>query len=666
MKIRFIISAVNILTVLTLSNAWADVSLPAVIGDNMVLQQETNAVIWGFAEPGESISIKAEWLNKVNKTRTDAAGRWQLSIKTPKAGGPYSMEIVGNNKITIKNILIGEVWICTGQSNMEWPISWLPKAMNDISNSTNPNIRLFLVKKDIKTTPQKDCTGSWQECGPDSIPMFSAVAYYYGRELFNKLNVPVGLISSSYGGSTVEAWMTEEALERDPDYEPILERMRKDFSFEKDREKLTKEFEAELAEWWKEAEQKDSVYTSDPAVFSDPDAGLNGWKKTSAPKHWDADDLTMFDGAVWMIKRVDIPPAWSGKDIHVSLGPADDMDTALFNGKKIGGMEAPGNWYVDRHYTIPSDLIKTGGNVIAVRVVDTGGPGGICGKPDQMFLSPSDSADKIKISLAGDWYYKKSFNITSLPAPPLPPGGPNLGTATVLYNAMIAPIFPYTMKGVIMYQGESNVSRAHQYRKLFPDMIRNWRRDWGLGNFPFYFVQIAPYNYGGEFTKSAELRESQMMALSLPNTGMAVTLDIGNPEDIHPQKKVEVGQRLALWAFAKAYGMNDIVYSGPIYKKMKIEKDKIRIYFDYTGSGLVSRGGPLTHFEIAGKDRIFVKADAVIDGNTVLVSSKSVKEPVAVRFAWHDIAEPNLFNEEGLPASSFRTDDWPGPTYGIK
>ena len=388
------------------------------------------------------------------------------------------------------------------------------------------------------------------------------------------------------------------------------------------------------------------------------------------PKLWDEPELANFDGLVWFRKQVDVPESWAGKELTLELGPIDDMDATWLNGTKVGGLETPGHYRTNRKYKVSSTVVKAGRNVIAVRVLDTSGGGGIYGRPKQMKLKPVGASDKEAISLAGPWRYKKGFDLQSMPPQPKPPTRVNHANApTALYNAMIAPLIPYGIRGAIWYQGESNASRAYQYRRLFPAMIKCWRQDWGQGDFPFVFVQLANFmavNPEPAESAWAELREAQSMTLALPNTGMAVIIDIGQAKDIHPKNKQDVGRRLALWPLAKTYA-KQLVYSGPLYKSMNVEGNKVVLHFDDVGGGLIARGGgPFKGFAIAGADRKFVWADAKIDGNTVVVSSDGVAEPVAVRYAWADNPVCNLYNKEGLPASPFRTDDWPGVTVDKK
>lgn len=463
--------------------ALAEVKLPALVSDNMVLQQQTECNIWGWADPGEKVNVKASWQWFFGKSTTAGSdGKWKLSIKTPKASNaPRTITIKAANTIKLENILIGEVWVGSGQSNMEMPLTSVSNAYTGIKDSAKeiaaanyPEIRLFQVgnfsskeplynvKPGIKMYGVPPAACKWQSCTPETIPTFSSTAYFFARKLHKELGVPVGIIDSSWGGTSAEVWT--------------------------------------------------------------PAAGLK------------------------------------------ALGYHDELQQATD--------------------------------------------------------SPQKAGKKIP---------------------------------TRLYNGMIHPLRNFRIKGVIWYQGEGNSWRANKYRELFSTMIGQWRDVFGY-EFPFYYVQIAPYNYGE--VNSALLREAQFMTLSTPNVGMAVTMDIGNLTDIHPKNKQEVGRRLALWALSKDYARKTIVYSGPIYKNMTIEGDKIRLTFDCTGSGLIAKDGPLTHFTIAGQDKNFVPATATIENDTIVVSSKKVPAPKAVRFAFTNTAEPNLFNKEALPASSFRTDNW--------
>ena len=417
---------------------------------------------------------------------------------------------------------------------------------------------------------------------------------------------------------------------------------------DRDASKGDNAFRKALARWWQKI--------GDDLTWTGRDFDGASWDKLTAPGVWEGHQIGEFDGVVFMRKVVQLPDSWAGKELSLDLGPIDDMDTTWFNGQRVGGMERPGSWNVPRRYVVPADLVKAGANVIAVRCLDTGGAGGFAGAPDTMRLRQGGDGTQ-SVSLAGHWQAKKGASRDKLP--PFPPSqrlGPNMPTA--LHNGMIAPLVPFGLKGFLWYQGESNRGRGFQYRTLFKTMIQDWRALFGQGDLPFYFVQIAPFLYGNDAGQAAELREAQMMTMKLKNTGMACTMDIGNPRDIHPKNKKEVGHRLARWALNRDYGKGDVVVSGPVYQGMKTEGDAIRVRFTH-GQGLNARGGAPSHFQIAAEDGVFVPASARIDGETVVVSSPRIKAPAAVRYAWGAADEPNLFNGAGLPASSFRTDDLP-------
>ncbi len=638
----------------------ADVRLPAVISDNMVLQQDTTAPVWGWAEPGEEVKVKASWLSTGKCAQADKDGAWKVEISTPGAPGPHTISIAGNNEITVNNVLAGEVWICSGQSNMQWTVAMSDNAKAEIAAADYPNLRMFTVKRAIAVQPQSDCTGSWEICSPQTAGRFSAAGYFFGRFLGKELNVPIGMIHTSWGGTPAEAWTSAKALKAMDDFLSAIEQLEK---VGPNHEKLQAEYQEKLTEWQKNMDVAVAVRAA--AAWMKPDLDDTGWKTIDVPQEWASTELGGFDGAAWFRTHFTICDDWRDKELTLSLGPIDDMDITWINGQRVGGIERAGEWQTPRVYKVPASIVKSGKNVLVVRVLDTAGGGGLTGTPQQVNIKPAGDDKAEAISLAGKWRYRKGFDIKTLPARPAQPVGLNAHSPSSLYNAMIAPLIPYAIKGAVWYQGESNASRAYQYRTLFPLMITNWRKDWGRGDFPFYFVQIAPFNYGG-LPIAAELREAQFMALSLPNTGMAVTMDIGNPKDIHPRNKQDVGKRLALWALAKDYGVNNIVYSGPLYKSMEAEGDRIRLFFDLVDGGLVAKGGPLTHFTIAGQDNEFVEANARIDGDTIVVSSDKIEKPVAVRYAWTNDAEPNLFNKANLPASSFRTDDLPGVTVNYK
>jgi sialate O-acetylesterase len=662
-----IISLVMFLTLIG-CQSHSNLKLPSLIGDNMLLQQKTTAKIWGKANPGNKITVSASWKSS-GEAITGNDGKWSVNLTTPEAGGPFTIDISGNDTtITIKNVLIGEVWFCSGQSNMEMPLAgWPPNdtimhSASTIASSSIPEIRLFNVQKTISGEPLDDCTGRWEVSSPSSVQQFSATAYFFGKKLYNDLHVPIGLIESAWGGTPSESWTSAKALENVGEFVSEIDAIKKAAPLQAKYQtwlNTLKKVELKPAgnDQWKDLSFNDENVQS--VEFDD-----SKWPTMALPTQFES-VIGDFDGAVWFRKKVEVPANMSGKDLVLSLGPIDDMDRTYFNGQLVGSNEVSGVWNVDRNYEVPASLVKSGTNTIAVRVLDTQGGGGICGTPEKMKLLLKSDVNNF-IPLKGEWKYQPVAELTGgkfyiydiskndFQAQERPVKiGPN--TPGALFNGMVCPVLPYQIRGAIWYQGEANVGRAEQYAKIFPAMIRNWREAWGIKDFPFYFVQIAPYVYSGvDSTESAFLREAQESALKLPETGMAVTLDIATVMNIHPPFKEEVGDRLAMLALNNDYG---IKYSciGPVYKSMSKNGSSIILQFDNTGDGLVAKNGILKEFEIAGKDGRFVKADAKIVDNKVLVSSVKVKEPVSVRYCWRNGAEASLFNKEGLPAWQFTT-----------
>ena len=512
---RFVLFFTVYLLLFAQTFVYSEVTLPRVVGSNMVLQRDMQVPIWGWASAGEEVTItlsaEAEGVEPISTTTVvaDADGSWQVKLPAMAAGGPYTLQIKGNNTLELTNVLFGEVWVCSGQSNMEWPVRASKDSEAEIAAANYPTIRLFNVPHRPSGLLQKDVEANWFETNSETIENFSAVAYYFGRKLYKNLDVPIGLISTNWGGTRIEPWTPPVGFASVPALESISKEIQKaDANYREQLPQKVKEIEAWIAET-REALETDALLT-----------------------------------------------------------------------------EMPQNRHPLRHQARP----------------------------------------------------------------------------TGLYNGMVHPIVPYAIRGALWYQGESNLQDGVLYHEKMKALINGWREVWGQGDFPFYFVQLAPFNYGGWVGNPLflpQIWEAQTATLSVPHTGMAVTTDIGNLKDIHPRNKQEVGRRLALWALAKTYGRDDVTYSGPLYKSMKVEESTIRLSFDYVGRGLMARDEkPLTWFEIAGEDKQFVEAKATIDGNTIVVSSDAVANPVAVRFGWHQSAEPNFVNKEGLPASPFRTDSW--------
>jgi sialate O-acetylesterase len=643
--------------------AHAEVRVPAIIGDNMVLQARTKVRIWGKANPGERVTVLIN--SQTSSTTADQQGDWQTFIGPLRAGGPFELTIKGSNTLTFKNILAGEVWICSGQSNMEWPLINARDGAKAVAEANYPEIHLFTVEKATSPTPLDDVKGHWVVTTPDTVGQFSAVGYFFGRELYQQLKTPIGLIHTSWGGTPAESWTSYEALAANPELKPIIDRYQESLKALPDRQK---DYERLMARWEQENIYPDPGNKGEALGYAGLSLSTADWKQMNLPQYFETAGLDI-DGAVWFRKQIELPASWAGKDLVLNLTPVDDYDTTYFNGTRVGGIgkETPESYAKPRRYNIPGGLVHGGRNVIAVRVFDAAGNGGFAGGGD-MSLAPAGSKSNEAVRLEGAWDYKVEVAFTpkhpDWGSRPQPPGPNNQNSPSVLYNAMLQPLTPYAIRGAIWYQGESNAGRAYQYRTLFPMMIRNWRRAWNEGDFPFYYVQLAnwqPRKPEPGDSEWAELREAQSMTLREPHTGMAVIIDIGDTNDIHPRDKVDVGHRLAVWALAQTYHQT-IEYSGPLYDSYAIEGDHVRIRFKHAGGLKTSDGQSPKAFAIAGADRKFYWADARIDGETIVVSSPKVTKPVTVRYAWADNPEVNLYNAVNLPASPFRTDDWKGIT----
>ncbi|NUN68164.1 MAG: glycosyl hydrolase family 2 [Bacteroidetes bacterium] len=643
-------------------------TLPALFSDGMVLQQRTDAPVWGTGTPGTAVRLSASWGITAHCT-VGADGRWRTTLRTPKAGGPFSLTVThGTETRTLTDVLIGEVWICSGQSNMEMPMRGFPPneliagAQEEIAAANAPQLRMFTVEKMLSLEERTVTNGAWLPATPANVPEFSATGYYFGAALHRALKVPVGLIHASWGGTPVQAWTSEAFIRQHPlymDAGPMLEQTRKEH--------------ADLTAWLaslpsvdvgpNRASQDWSTVQFNDAELMQPAHPDSSWRSMDLPRGWEWTEVGAFDGVVWFRKKVEIPSAWRGKELLLELGTIDDMDATFVNGTMIGSMLTGSPWNIERRYTIPASLTADSLLTIAIRVIDFGGGGGLWSTPDKLSLSLKNSTERM--SLAGPWRYRAVAEIRGNTAYLLDPRNNtsrpavtrqfNSDHPAVLYNGMIAPLVPYAVKGAVWYQGEANVSDPAGYEGLFPLMIRNWRSDWKR-DFSFYFVQIAPFEYG-PVAHSELLREAQLRTLSVPKTGMAVTLDIGDSVSIHPANKKDVGDRLSRWALAKEYGKK-VEYSGPVYRSFTVKKDVVILTFDHA-KGLTLRpetGKPL--FQVAGADGVFHPGTATVKGTTVIVRSAAVPQPAAVRYGWQNVVRGTLFNAAGLPASSFRTDTW--------
>jgi sialate O-acetylesterase len=620
--------------------------LHPLFADGMVLQRGIEAPVWGWCEPGKE--VRASLAGKSATAKADASGKWMARLGPFDAGGPHTLEVAGPKTAAVKDVLIGDVWICSGQSNMEMGIAGVDGGREAIAAADHPGIRLFSVPHAIAPRPKAVPEGRWDACTPQTLGAggwggFSAIGYFFGKKLHEELKVPIGLIHASWGGTVAEAWTSAEALKAIPDFRDAVVEV-EDLS-----RKTPAEIEKMVDEWWRKADPGSSA----GPVWAALDLDASSWKPMDLPRRWEEAGLRDFDGLVWFRKEFNLPEGWAGKDLVLHLGTIDDRDTTWMNGVRIGGRDS---WQEPREYRVPASAVRPK-NVIAVRVLDTGGDGGFYGAPGDMRIEVAGESGK-SLPLAGPWLHRTSAPLSKLPVMPQPIGS-NPNIVTVLYNGMIAPLVPFGIKGAIWYQGESNAGRAVQYRTLLPAMIRDWRSRFGAGDFPFLIVQLANFMAADPEPQDsawAELREAQLLtAIHVPATGLAVAIDIGDANDIHPRNKAEVGRRLALGALSICYGLQ-VECWGPIYWGMERQGKEIRIRFDHLGGGLVAKGERLTGFAIAGRDGKFVWADARIDGDTVVVSSPKVERPKAVRYGWGNNPACNLYNKAGLPAVPFRTD----------
>lgn len=650
----------------------------------MVLKKSEKVPIWGKADPGESVTVTMDGKSAMATAGED--GRWMASLNLNNSGpGPFEMVIEGKNKIALLDVVVGEVWVASGQSNMEFTVSRGMQAEQVIAESANPLLRQFLVKRTASAEPQDDTEGTWVAASPETTGSFSAVGYFFAKKIQGELNVPVGLIHSSWGGTPSEAWTSQEAIASTPDLKASNDRLR---TLVKDQPIIQEAFVKGMEDFTKATSREDKP-TPDPASFAGADVPTEGWVPVKIPGPIAAEGLPE-SGIVWLRKDITLSELPADK-LPLQLA-IDGFDRVYWNGKLLKQTtfkDFPGTGNVHRWgpFDIPAAEVKAGKNVLAIRLYEPVAPAKISSPPRAGKLVLNDGW-LAKTELA----FPPVDSATLAAAPQLPAQAPKLqNVASFLFNGMINPILPYAISGVIWYQGESNSGRAFQYRTAFPLLIADWRKQWGQGNFPFYFCQLANFlqkpAQPGESTW-AELRDAQSSTLSLPNTGQAILVDLGESGDIHPRNKQDVGDRLARLALAKDYG-KPVVSSGPVYDSLKIDNGKAVLSFKNSADGLVAKPLPETYavesrtdktaplvrnspsselegFAICGEDRRWVWADAKIQGPNVVVWSDQVPVPVAVRYAWSDNPTCNLTNSDGLPASPFRTDDFPPITQNVK
>lgn len=640
-----------LLLALTLSYAKADVKLPKIFGENMVLQRNKPIRIWGWVSVNEKVTVNFDKQTKI--TKADKSGKWEVMLSPEIAGGPYKLLVKGKNQISIDNVLVGEVWICSGQSNMQMPVEGWGKVLNyqqEIANADYPFIRQFGVPNTFSPVLKDDLDdGDWKICSKSTAGEFSAVAYFYARELYNQLKIPVGLINTSWGGTISEIWTSRKGFEQSDEFKDIAADMKSN--------DLTTMLKKRKVSVLKDIEKTHGSLDHNPDVktWNYIDFDDSKWPKIRVPGLWENESFRGLDGIVRYRKTFILNENQAAQSAVLELAKIDDHDVTYLNGIKIGETN---EYQIDRRYKIPAGILKAGKNVIALKIQNSGGGGGIYGETSNVQLTLGEK----KIAMAGDWPYmiESVIDVANTIDPNDYP--------SLLFNAMINPLLPYTIRGAIWYQGESNAERAYQYRTAFPLMINDWRQQWKQGDFPFFFVQLASFGSKDENSNVgsswSELREAQAMALSLPNTGMSVTTDIGNAQDVHPKNKQEVGRRLAKIALHDVYEIPG-EFTGPVYQSMKTEGNHIELTFIHLGSGwlIKDKYGYINGFEIAGADKKFYYAKATLVGDKISVFNENVANPVAVRYNWADDAsDGNLYNKELFPAGPFRTDNWDGIT----
>ena len=629
----------------------ATVKLPVLVSNGMVLQRDTKLIIWGWASPGEKVQVKFN--RKTVNTVTSSDGSWKIALPPMKAGGPYNMEVKGTNTIIINDILLGDVWFCSGQSNMVLNMERVKeKYPDDIASANFPQIRNFFIPtaSDATSDHKELPDAKWVSASPENVLSFGAVTFFFARSIYLKYKVPIGIINSSVGGTPIEAWTSKEGLKEFPQLISRIEKLRDTAYLNPVLKSAGKKpgTSAEAASDSKSTDKGMSV----PVTWYDISYVPENWQKYWLPGYWDDQGVRGLNGIVWFRKEINVPESMTGKPAKLFLGRIVDADNVYVNGVLSGSITYQ---YPPRRYNLPAGLLKPGKNIIVVRVTNYSGKGGFV--PDKPYYLV---ADRDSIDLRGDWLFKvgKVFR-------PLTPGSGTGSPAiamqnepTGLYNTMVAPLINYRIKGILWYQGEANTNKPSEYQRLLSALINDWRYKWQQGPVPFIFVQLPNFmevQYLPSESKWAELREGQLKSLSVTNTAMTVTIDVGEWNDIHPLEKKVVGERSALAARKLAYGDDNIVYSGPVYRSSVKEADSIKIEFNNAGSGLKIKGGSdLNYFAVSGTDRKFVWANARIRNNLVIVWSDEIKDPICVRYAWADNpAGANLYNIEGLPASPF-------------
>jgi sialate O-acetylesterase len=639
-----------VLFLLLTLNMLAQIRLPRLFSDHAVLQRQKPIPVWGWAKPKETVRVS--FANQIQKTVADTAGKWQVQFAAMEAGGPYTLTInATSGTATRSDILLGDVWLCSGQSNMEWTVKQANNFVEESKNADFPQIRHFGVAHEVALLPVTNLpSGEWKLCTPKNAADFTAIGFFFAREIFQKTAVPIGILHSSWGGSQIEGWISKEAMQQSEDLRDYADNLPK--NWEDADLRLERRIKAKLL-----GSPDANPTLEDERAYLAPDYDFSNWISAEPMWQWDWKGIWAWRGNGFMGKMVDIPADMTDQITTLGLAEIFSQNEIYINGK----LAVAGAFKGPRRFLIPAGTWKPGLNKLMVKMNKAIDPEwfglGLMGTANDLFVSTETQ----RISLAGnDWKLMPSF------AEPHTFAHSSNNVGTSIYNAMIAPLVQFPLRGVLWYQGESNAGRAYQYRRVFPLMIEDWRRRW-KDNLPFYFVQLSSYgayqnsNQGSDW---AELREAQTLTLSLPNTGMAVTTDIGNPQDIHPTNKQDVAKRLAAIALKSLYGQ-EVLPSGPMYESVEFANDEATISFKYAGAGLMAKDkfGYLKGFEIAGEDRVFYYAKAEIKDGKVVVKHPKGLAPAAVRYAWANAPEDaNLFNLKGFPACPFRTDAWEGIT----
>jgi sialate O-acetylesterase len=626
----------------------SQVKLPHLVSDGMVLQRDAKTKIWGWATAGEKVTVNFK--GNSYRTTTDADGKWAITLASMKAGGPYTMDIKASNQITLKDILLGDVYFVSGQSNMVHQMALHNVTYaDDIATASYPQIRQFWIPTTTNLAgPAQDLPpGSWKSANPQDVNNFSAVAYFFARKLYNKYGIPIGLINASVGGTPIEAWMSEEGLKDFPAVVAAIDK-NQDTSYVNS----TKRRALAAANANRQKVEQDKGLTG-TVKWYEPAYEPKGWRNINIPGYWEDQGVKELNGVVWYRREIDIPASMTGVPAKVFMGRIVDADVLYINGEQVGNTTYQ---YPQRRYSLPAGVLKPGKNTFVIRVTNNGGKGGFV--PDKPYYIEANGE---QVDLKGYWQYKVGEVFRPVNGSGSAGGINEQNQPTALYNAMVAPAINYTIKGILWYQGESNAGNPPEYKKLLPALISDWRDKWQQGNTPFLYVQLPNFmevNYLPSESNWALMREAALQTLSVPNTAMAVTIDLGEWNDIHPDNKKDVGERLALAAQKLIYGEKKVVPSGPLFQSATIDGNKIILNFTHAGSGLTSIDGEeLSWFAIAGADKKFVWAKARVEGDKVVVWSEEVPEPKYVRYAWADNPDgANLYNKEGLPASPFRTD----------